>query len=317
MQIYHGIQEFVKLTYPVVTIGTFDGVHLGHQKILNRVKELAAAQNGETVIITFWPHPKYVLNPGSTMKLLSTFDEKAEYLDDLGIDHLIRIPFTNEFSRVTSEEFVANILIEKIGTKQLVIGYDHRFGKNREGSFEYLQENSKRLGFEVAEISRKDVDHLTVSSTKIREHILKHQIHLANILLGRAYQFSGMVVKGQQLGRKIGFPTANIEIAEKYKLVPSNGVYAVRVTVQGELRLGMMNIGVKPTIGGQTMSIEVHVFNFEKEIYGKHLKVEVVKQIRKEMKFKDLHKLSNQLKIDSQRAMSILKEQSNQTTHDQ
>ena len=317
MQIYHGIQEFVKLTYPVVTIGTFDGVHLGHQKILSRVRELAAAQNGESVIITFWPHPKYVLNPGNTMKLLSTFDEKAEYLDELGIDHLIRIPFTNEFSRVTSEEFVTKILIEKIGTKQLVIGYDHRFGKNREGSFEYLQENATNLGFEVAEISRKDVDHLTVSSTKIREHILQHKIHLANKLLGRAYQFSGIVVKGQQLGRKIGFPTANIEIAEKYKLIPSNGVYAVRVTVQGKLRLGMMNIGIKPTIGKQAMSIEVHVFNFDKEIYGIHLKVEVVKQIRKEMKFNDLQDLSDQLKIDSQRAMTILKEQSNQKTHDQ
>jgi len=312
MQIYHGIQEFVKLTYPVVTIGTFDGVHLGHQKILNRVKELASTQNGETVLITFWPHPKYVLKPGNTMKLLTTFDEKAEYLDELGIDHLIRIPFTHEFSQITSEEFVENILIKKIGTRQLVIGYDHRFGKNREGSFEYLQESSSRLGFKVAEISRKDVDHLAVSSTKIREHILNHQIHLANILLGRAYQFSGMVVKGQQLGRKIGFPTANIEIAESYKLVPSNGVYAVKVVVHGVLKLGMMNIGVKPTIGGQPISIEVHIFDFEKKIYGEHLKVEVIKQIRQEMKFNDLQDLTNQLTIDSQKAMTILKEYSNQ-----
>jgi len=312
MRIYHGIQEFKKIKYPVVTSGTFDGVHLGHQKILKRVKEMARSKGGETVIITFWPHPKYVLNPGSPMKLLSTFQEKAAHLKTLGIDHLIRIPFTQGFSEMTSEEFVKTILIEKICTRQLVIGYDHRFGKNREGSFKYLQENASEYGFDVVEISRKDVDHIVVSSTKIREHILNDQIHLANKLLGRPYELSGEIVGGQQLGRKIGFPTANIEIAEKYKLVPSNGVYAVQVHIRGTKLAGMMNIGVKPTLGEQPRSIEVHIFNFGQEIYGEKLKVEVIKQIRPEMKFKDLEELTGQLVLDSEEARAILTEDLNQ-----
>ncbi len=312
MHIYHGVQEFKKIKYPVVTSGTFDGVHLGHQKILRRVKEMARSKGGETVIITFWPHPKYVLNPGNPMKLLSTFQEKAAHLKTLGIDHLIRISFTQGFSKMTSKEFVKTILIEKIGTRQLVIGYDHRFGKNREGSFKYLQENASEYGFDVVEISRKDVDHIAVSSTKIREHILNDQIHLANKLLGRPYELSGEVVGGQQLGRKIGFPTANLEIVEKYKLVPSNGVYAVQAYIRGTKLAGIMNIGVKPTLGEQPRSIEVHIFNFDQEIYGEKLKVEVIKQIRPEMKFKDLKELTNQLVLDSQEARTILTEDFNQ-----
>lgn len=309
MRIYHGIQEFEKIKYPVVTSGTFDGVHVGHQKILRRVNQMARSKGGETVLLTFWPHPKFVLNPGSPMKLLNTFQEKAAHLKTLGIDHLIRIPFTQKFSQMTSEEFVKTILVEKIGTRQLVIGYNHRFGKNREGSFRYLQENGSAYGFEVVEISRKDVDHIAVSSTKIREHILSHQIHLANTLLGRPYEFSGKVVRGQQIGRKIGFPTANIEISEKYKLLPSDGSYAVQAHVRGTKKHGMMNIGVKPTLGNQPRSIEVNIFNFKNEIYGEELKVEVIKQIRPEMKFKNLKELTSQLLLDSQEARTILTEE--------
>ncbi|TDI69573.1 MAG: bifunctional riboflavin kinase/FAD synthetase [Bacteroidetes bacterium] len=306
MRIYHGIKEFERIKYPVVTSGTFDGVHVGHQKILKRVSQMARSKGGETVLLTFWPHPKFVLNPGNPMKLLTTFQEKSDHLRTLGVDHLIRIPFTKEFSQITSEEFVKTILVERIGTRQLVIGYNHRFGKNREGSFKYLQENASKFGFEVVEISRKDVDHIAVSSTKIREHILNNQIHLANKLLGRPYEFSGKVVRGQQIGRKIGFPTANIEIGEQYKLLPSDGTYAVQVHVRGTRKHGMMNIGVKPTLGKQPRSIEVHIFNFEYEIYGAELKVEVIKQIRPEMKFKNLEELSNRLLLDSQEARTIL-----------
>jgi riboflavin kinase/FMN adenylyltransferase len=306
MRIYHGAQEFHKIKYPVVTAGIFDGVHLGHQKLIRNVRHLAQSKGGETVLLTFWPHPKYVLNPGTPMKLLTTFQEKATHLQALGVDHLVKIPFTREFSQMTSERFVKKILVEQIGTRQLVIGYDHRFGKNREGSFEYLQQNASHYGFEVVEISRKDVDHLAVSSTKIRAHILNHQIHLANKLLGRCYEFSGTVIKGQQLGRKIGFPTANLEITEDYKLIPSDGAYAVKVTLQDRSWSGMMNIGVKPTIGSESRTIEVHLFDFNQDIYEKVMKVEVVKQIRAERKFGDVSELSNQLQADSLAALTIL-----------
>ena len=306
MRIYHGIQEFSKIDYPVVTSGTFDGVHLGHQKLIRNVNQLASSKQGETVLITFWPHPKYVLKPGHPLKLLSTFEEKAHHLESLGVDHLIRIPFTAEFSQMTSDEFLRKILVEKIGTRQLVIGYDHRFGKNREGSFQYLQANAQKYGFEVVEISRKDVDHLAVSSTQIRHHILNHEIHLANKLLGRFYEFSGVVIKGQQIGRKIGFPTANIEIAEDYKLIPSDGAYAVKISLGAARLLGMMNIGVKPTMGKMPRTIEVHIFNFNNEIYGQQLKVEVVKQIRTETKFRDIDQLTSQLHTDSKVAIDLL-----------
>ncbi len=306
MKIYHGFQAFKSIKYPVVTSGTFDGVHLGHKKIIKKLQQLAIELHGETVIITFWPHPKYVLNPSNPIKLLTTFQEKAEILESLGIDHLIRIPFTREFSQMSSESFVKDILVKKIGTRQLVIGYDHRFGKNREGSFEYLQANAAKYGFEVKEISRKDVDSLAVSSTKIREAIMNHKIHLANKLLGRFYQLSGVVVKGQQLGRKIGFPTANLEIAETYKLIPSNGAYAVLVGIDGIKHAGMMNIGIKPTIGLAEKTIEVNIFDLDQDLYGRQLAVEVVKQLRPEEKFNDLQELSSQLQRDRRKAQGIL-----------
>jgi riboflavin kinase/FMN adenylyltransferase len=306
MRIYHGLQAFEKIQNPVVTSGTFDGVHLGHQKLIKKLQDLAHTKHGETVIITFWPHPKYVLNPGNSMKLLTTFQEKADLLKTFGIDHLIRIPFTREFSQMTSEQFVKEILVRKIGTKQLVIGYDHRFGKNREGSFEYLQQNSSMYGFEVKEISRIDVDHIAVSSRKIRDHILNHRSHLDTKVLGRYYQISGTVIKGQQIGRKIGFPTANLEIAEDYKLIPSDGAYAVLVSIDNNSYSGMMNIGIKPTIGTAARTIEVHVFNLNENLYGKELRVQVVKQLRPEMKFKGLDELSNRLHQDSNEAKVIL-----------
>lgn len=307
MRVYHGIEAFEKVGYPVVTTGTFDGVHLGHQKVIRELQELARSKSGETVILTFWPHPKFVLNPGTPLKLLTTFQEKTELLEALEVDHLIKIPFTGDFSQLTSAQFVKEILVKKIGTRQLVIGYDHRFGKNREGSFEYLRQNAPQYGFEVVEIPRKDVDHIEVSSTRIREHILNHRIHLANKLLGRFYQISGKVTMGQQLGRKIGFPTANLEIAEDYKLIPSDGAYAVLVTIDGDDHRGMMNIGFKPTVGSPQRTIEVNIFNFDRDIYHQHMKVQVVKQIRPEIKFNDIDELSSRLVQDNKEAQTILK----------
>lgn len=308
MQIYHSVQELKMIPYPVVTSGIFDGVHLGHQKVLEKIKQVARNHHGETVLLTFWPHPKYVLNPENfQLKLLTTFNEKAELLEKLGIDHLVKIQFTPAFSQTSSREFVQSILVEGIGTRELVIGYDHRFGKNREGSFSYLKANAPLYGFKVREIPRQDIDHMAISSTKIREYLQNNKVHLANKLLGRAYSLRGKVVKGQQLGRTIGFPTANIEIAEDYKLIPSDGAYAVWIQLKSDRFLGMMNIGVRPTLGNQPKTIEVNLFDFDQDIYGEQITVHIVRQIRPEYKFKDLDQLTTRLQSDRLEALAILK----------
>jgi len=253
MKIYEGLSQFENVPNPVVTSGTFDGVHLGHQKILQRIREIAKSINGETILLTFWPHPRLVLYPKEhNLRLLSTFEEKAKLLRQFGIDHLISIPFTREFSQLTSQEFIQSILVDKIKTKKLVIGYDHRFGKNREGSFEYLQQHSGEFGFDLEEISRQDVDEIGVSSTKIRNALESGDIITANNFLGRPYELNGLVIKGQQIGRSIGFPTANVHIPNSYKLIPKDGVYAVEASVNGSLYKAMLNIGNRPTVDGSS-----------------------------------------------------------------
>lgn len=309
MKIYHTPDDFVKLTNAVVTSGTFDGVHVGHQKILARLKEVAEKSKGETVVITFWPHPRLVLYPEDTsLKLLNTFEEKAELLKQEGIQHLIRIPFTKEFSNLTSEEFITRILVDTIGTKKLVIGYDHRFGHNREGSFEELKVNGPRYGFEVEEIPPQDVDNITVSSTKIRKALEGGDIETANHLLGKPYSISGRVIKGDRLGRLIGFPTANIDIDTHYKLIPVDGIYSVTVSHEGQTHKGMLYIGYRPTVGGAHKSIEVNIFNFDKDIYGETLAIKFVNMIRSDMKFNDLDELKAQLHRDKEEALKQLKE---------
>jgi len=307
MRIYEGIEQFKPVRYPVVTSGTFDGVHLGHQKILQKIKEDARRNHGETVILTFWPHPKLVLNPEDrSLRLLTTFEEKAELLEELGVDHLIKIPFTKKFSQTSSDRFIKEILEKKIATKELVIGYDHRFGRNREGSFDYLKAHASDYGFKVIEIPRQDIDHIGVSSTKIRSAINNHKIHMANKLLGRTYSITGQVVSGNRLGQTIGFPTANIRINHQHKLVPAEGAYAVKVIwKQGQFD-GMLNIGFRPTIGGVNKSIEVHIFGFNKDIYDHNLKINFIKLIRKETKFNNLEELRLQLGKDLKRAQKIL-----------
>ncbi len=306
MKIYHGIEDFSKLEYAVVTSGTFDGVHLGHQKILSRLNEIALDQNGETVVITFWPHPRLVLKPDTSLKLLNTFEEKAERLKEQGIHHLIRIPFTKEFSQLTSEEFITNILVETIGTKKLVIGYDHHFGKNREGSFEQLKLNGPKYGFDVEEILRQDVDHIGVSSTKIRQALEQGDIDTATHLLGNPYSLSGRVVMGDKLGRLLGFPTANIEVDTAFKLIPSDGIYAVTILYAHQTFKGMLYIGNRPTINGVKKNIEVNIFDFDKDIYGDSLTIHFHTLIRHDIKFSDLEGLRTQMNLDKIEALQLL-----------
>ena len=308
MKIHLGTETIKGLQNAVVTSGTFDGVHVGHQKILQRLREVADQNNGQTVLITYWPHPRLVLYPKDHgLRLLSTFPEKATLLERYGIDHLVKIPFTNEFSQLSSEEYIRIILHERIQTKKLIIGYDHRFGKNREGSFDDLVRHSSTFNYEVEEISRQDVDAIGVSSTKIREALDKGLVKTANQYLGRPYSLTGMVVKGNQLGRTIGFPTANISIKEPYKLIPADGIYAVKVCNKYQKRDGMLNIGNRPTVGGTAKTIEAHIFDFQEDIYDQEISIEFIDQIRKEVKFNNLDELKAQLFQDEQAVRSVLK----------
>ncbi|HYF69708.1 MAG TPA: bifunctional riboflavin kinase/FAD synthetase [Ohtaekwangia sp.] len=299
MKIYHGIEDFVPLKYAVVTSGTFDGVHIGHQKILSRLKETSLLHKGQTVVITFWPHPRLVLHPEDTsLKLLNTFEEKAALLKEHGIQHLLRIPFTKEFSQLTSKEFISKILVDTIGTKKLVIGYDHHFGKNREGSFEQLKADGPTYGFDVEEIPRQDVDHIGVSSTTIRKALEEGDIETATPLLGSPYSITGRVIMGDKLGRILGFPTANIEIDSKFKLIPADGIYAVTVQYEHQHLKGMMYIGNRPTIDGIKRNLEVNIFDFNKDIYGESLTIYFHKLLRWDIKFSDLEELKRQLALD-------------------
>lgn len=310
MKIYHGLDDFVRLDCAVVTSGTFDGVHIGHQKILARLIEIARRHKGESVVLTFWPHPRLVLHPEEdTLKLLNTFEEKAELLKDAGIGHLVRIPFTKEFSNYSSEDFIRKILVDTIGTRKLVIGYDHRFGHNREGSFEQLKENGPKYGFEVEEIPRQDIDRVGVSSTRIRNALAAGDIDTATHFLGRPYSITGRVIPGDKLGRLLGFPTANIEIDTKFKLIPEDGVYAVTVRHEQDQYKGMMYIGNRPTINGSRRSLEVNLFDFNEEIYGDSLTIFFHKMIRPDFRFQDLEDLKKQLAIDKIESLKILERQ--------
>jgi riboflavin kinase / FMN adenylyltransferase len=307
MKIYHGIEDFTKLNFAVVTSGTFDGVHVGHQKIFSRLREIASRHKGESVVLTFWPHPRLVLHPeDDSLKVLNTFEEKAELLKEEGINHLIRIPFTKEFSQLTSEEFIRKILVETIGTKKLVIGYDHHFGKNREGSFEQLKLNGPKYGFEVEEIPRQDIDNVGVSSTKIRKALDEGDIETATHFLGKPYSITGRVVTGDKLGRLIGYPTANLEIEIKHKLVPMDGIYAVTVLHEHKEFGGMLYIGNRPTINGTKQNIEVNIFDFNDDIYGESLTVKFHKLIRGDKKLADLEELKAQISLDKIAAHKIL-----------
>lgn len=307
MKIYNSIENFVTIDKAVVTIGTFDGVHRGHQMLIKRMKEIAKIEKGETVLLTFFPHPRMVLYPETeNLVLINTMDEKISLLKKFGIDHLIIHPFTKEFSQLSSEDFIKDIIVKKIGTKRLIIGYNHHFGKNREGSFEHLSKRAPIYGFTIEEIKEQLVDGVAISSTKIREAILKGRIQTANKYLGYDFSLSGNIIKGEQLGRSLGFPTANIEIPEKYKIIPVGGVYAVFVYISNKKLGGMLNIGFRPTVGGTKRTIEVNILDFNEDIYNKTITVAFKDRIRDEIKFPDVEALKKQLILDEQSAIKIL-----------
>ncbi|WP_242918251.1 bifunctional riboflavin kinase/FAD synthetase [Pontibacter liquoris] len=308
MEVIRDLADFPRLAHAVVTSGTFDGLHIGHRKILRRVIERARQTNGQSVVITFWPHPRLVLFPDDNdLKLLSTIEERIAQLREFGIDYLLIIPFTKEFSRTSSRSFITDILVKAINTKVLIIGYDHRFGKNREGSFENLKAKSQQYGFEVEEIPRQDIDDVAVSSTKIRKAIESGDMETATRYLGRPYTLTATVVKGNQLGRTIGYPTANLQVPEAHKLIPAQGVYAVWVMLADDCFVGMMNIGMRPTVNGKQLTLEVHILDFDRDIYDRQLTVAFVKQLRKEQKFDGLEELKAQLAKDKEATRKVLK----------
>ena len=308
MKVYERLEDFDTLPTAVVTTGTFDGVHIGHKKIISRLQAIAQACKGESVILTFHPHPRLVLFPDDNeLRLLNTQEEKIDLLRKIGIQHLVIIPFNKEFSRISSLEFVRSILVKQIGAKKLVIGHDHHFGRNREGSFEHLKEFGPLYGFDVEEIPVQDIDSVAVSSSKIRQALSEGNILAANEYLGYPYSISGTVAQGKQRGRTIHFPTANIQLEESRKLIPAIGVYAVLVSVIGKEFKGMMNIGNRPTVGGGALTLEVHIFDFDSAIYNEKISVQFIARIRNEQKFEHLEALKAQLNIDKKNVLEILK----------
>jgi riboflavin kinase/FMN adenylyltransferase len=292
-----------------LTTGTFDGVHLGHKKIITRLQELARVEGGESVVLTFDPHPRMVLYPDDqSLRLLSTLEEKIDLLEKAGVGHLIVYPFTKAFSRLSSLDFVRNILVNQIHTRKLVIGYNHHFGRNREGSFEHLKEFGPVYGFDVEEIPAQDVDRVEVSSTKIRDALQVGDVDTANAYLGHLYSLQGTVVKGKQLGRTLGFPTANLDIGNLSKLIPSDGIYAVKTEWKGTFYAGMMSIGMNPTVAGKQRTIEVNILNFDKDIYGEQLRIHFVKRMRDEVKFNGLEELRKQLEKDKEQTLRIFRD---------
>jgi riboflavin kinase/FMN adenylyltransferase len=308
VQIYYDLDNF-KALKPVVTIGTFDGVHLGHREVISELKRISVLSRGESVVFTFEPHPRLVIAPlEDSLRLLSTTSEKINQMEQIGVDHLVIYPFTAAFSKLSYNEFVENILVQRMNISSLVVGYDHRFGQGRKGDFHSLETLSKSLNFKVEQLSQLLVDSKVVSSTKIRMAIGNGNISKANHFLGYQYSLTGKVIEGKQLGRQIGYPTANIEISDRHKLVPGDGVYAVKVKTGGEIYKGMLNIGIRPTfnINPDHKSIEVHIFNFDADIYGADITLIFVEKIRDEQKFASIDQLKEQLRKDQAFALSIL-----------
>jgi riboflavin kinase/FMN adenylyltransferase len=307
LKIYQSLNEFKPSRKTIVTLGTFDGVHLGHNVILDKICNTAKQENLESVLLTFFPHPRLIVSNDSEIKMLNTMAEKAKLLKQKGIQNFIIHPFDKLFSELSPREFVAQILVKQLNIQKIIIGYDHKFGKNRAADFNDLIAFGKEFGFEVEEIPAKQVDEVAVSSTKIRNSLLEGNISLANDYLGYSYMLSGIVIKGNQLGRTIGFPTANIEVSENYKLIPKNGVYIVSAIVNNQTIFGMMNIGIKPTLGDNIPTIEVHLLDFSEDIYGQEIQVNVIERLRDEQKFESFEALKSQLEIDKTNTLDYFK----------
>jgi riboflavin kinase/FMN adenylyltransferase len=308
MKIYHHIDEFMPLKNAVVTIGTFDGVHQGHRQIIAGIKELAQQTGGETVILTFFPHPRMIIHPeNQDLRLITTIHERAALLEQLGVDHLIITPFSRDFSNQTAEAYIRDILVNKIGTRKIIIGYDHRFGKDRQGGLVDLQRAAPVYGFEVIEIPEQDINNVAVSSTRIREALSNADIEQANTFLGYPFFITGKVIRGNQIGRQLGYPTANLLVEENYKLIPGDGIFAVTVQLNHEIFKGMAYIGHRPTINGMTRNIEVNIFDFNQDIYNQTLRMNFLNFVRHDVKFSSLEELKEQLaqdKLDVQKLLN-------------
>ena len=308
MNIYNNTDHLPHFENACITIGSFDGLHKGHLKVINQLREEAKAVNGTSIVITFYPHHKQIVTNEKAITQLNTFEEKCKLLENTGIENLVVIPFTKQFAEITAENYIQDFLVKTFHPKIIVIGYDHKFGKNRTGDITLLKKFADQHHYKVKEISEHLLNEITISSTKIREHISIGQIETANDLLGYVYSFSGKVVEGNKIGRTIDFPTANIEVENTEKLLPSIGVYAVSVFVpsQKDSYKGMVNIGLRPTIGGKSLTIEVHLINFNQMIYGEEIRIFVKQKIRDEIKFENIEHLKIQLIQDKMKAIEIL-----------
>lgn len=305
MRIFKQLDQLPSFKNSVLTIGTYDGVHIGHQRILQRINTLANGVNGESILITFHPHPRSVVGK-QPVQLISLLAEKLDLLKKYEIDNVVVVPFTLDFANQAPADYIQHFLVKHFTPKKIVIGYNHQFGKNRGGDIHLLRSMQTALGFEVEEISKQQIDDLSISSTKIRKALLVGDIKTATSFLGHPYFLRGMVIKGQQVGKTIGFPTANIQVNASEKLIPAKGVYAVRVPYKNQYYKGMLNIGTRPTVDGQHQTIEVHLFDFDKDIYGENLQIDFVAAIRQEQKFPNLTALQKQLQEDSKTAKALL-----------
>ncbi len=299
MRVFRDLNNLPAFKNSVVTIGTFDGVHLGHQKLIERIKLLSEQINGESILVTFHPHPRIVINPeDKSLRLLNTIDEKVTLLENYGVDNLVIVPFSRAFSEQSATDYISTFLVRNFSPKYIVIGYDHKFGKDRIGDFKLLESMREEYGYEMEEITKETLDDIGISSTKIRSALSEGNIKMANELLGHYYTLSGTIVRGLQNGRKLGYPTANIQVNDEHKLVPKTGIYVVYVYYNGKKYNGMLSIGYNPTFEGKEQTIEVNILDFNKDIYGENLTLEFVDFIRNEKKFSSLEALIDEIKND-------------------
>ena len=307
MKIITDNSSIINSGYNVATIGYFDGIHLGHRKILDELVEQAKIKSGKSILITFWPHPRNILNPNTSIELLLSNEDKHQLLENLGVDYLYIIEFTKEFSKMSANSFIKNFIVDKLNVSKLIIGYNHSFGHKREGNFLFLQKNKMKYNFEIQEVKKKEInDKLKISSSSIREEVRYGNIDLVNKMLGYKYYIKGEVIKGDGIGKKIKYPTANIMPNSNSKLIPGNGVYVCQVNFDDKNYQGMLNIGKRPTVDGKERRIELHIFNFNSNIYGNNVKISLVKKIRDEVKFENLDQLKKQLEKDEIKSINIL-----------
>jgi len=306
LKTFHGLEHFTTQRKTIITIGTFDGVHVGHQKVIKKLLKHAAKKERPSALLSFFPHPRMVLQKEVGIKLLNTIEEREELLAKTGVDNLVILPFNKEFSRLTALEFVRSILVNKLNVSRLLIGYDHQFGKNREGNFEQLTEYGHTYGFKVDKIASLDIDSISISSTKIRKALETGNIQKANTYLGYNYMLSGTVVKGHNLGEKIGYPTANLHIKEAYKLIPKTGAYISKSHLNGQWVYGMTNIGYRPTVDGKQQTIETHFFDFNDDLYDRKIRIHLIDYLRDEQKFDSVKHLKTQLLNDKKTALEMI-----------